>query len=63
MERCGVGLLQLPADLGGCAYFLRHSDFLGALGSLQGALRCVGADSWTGEMGFGGRLGPATVKM
>lgn len=29
-------------NLGGCAYFLRHSDFLGALGSLQGALRCAG---------------------
>lgn len=25
----------------GCAYFLRHSDFLGALGSLQGALRAA----------------------
>lgn len=23
----------------GCAYFLRHSDFLGALGSLKGAIR------------------------
>lgn len=56
-----VGLLQ-PADLGGCAYFLRHSDFLGALGSLQGALRCVGADSWKGS-GCWGRLGLATVKM
>jgi len=32
-------------NLGGCAYFLRHSDFLGALGSLQGALRCVGDSS------------------
>lgn len=26
-------------SLGGCAYFLRHSDFLGALGSLQYALQ------------------------
>jgi len=26
-------------NLGGCAYFLRHSDFLGALGSLKGAIR------------------------
>lgn len=56
-----VGLLQ-PADLGGCAYFLRHSDFLGALGSLQGALRCVGADSWKGSWCWG-RSGLATVKM
>ena len=56
-----MGLLQ-PADLGGCAYFLRHSDFLGALGSLQGALRCVGADSWKGSWCWGGS-GLATVKM
>lgn len=32
-------------NLGGCAYFLRHSDFLGALGSLQGALRAAGGDA------------------
>ena len=29
----------------GCAYFLRHSDFLGALGSLQGALRAAAGRS------------------
>jgi len=28
-------------NLKGCAYFLRHSDFLGALGSLRGALRAL----------------------
>ncbi|CAE7487460.1 PANK2 [Symbiodinium sp. KB8] len=28
-------------NLQGCAYFLRHSDFLGALGSLRGALRAL----------------------
>jgi len=28
-------------SLGGQAYFLRHSDFLGALGSLKGALRVL----------------------
>ena len=33
----------------GCAYFLRHSDFLGALGSLQGALRAAGG----AEIGVG----------
>ncbi|CAK9006498.1 4'-phosphopantetheine phosphatase (Inactive pantothenic acid kinase 4) (hPanK4) [Durusdinium trenchii] len=36
-------------NLGGCAYFLRHSDFLGALGSLQGALRAAGG----AEIGVG----------
>jgi len=29
-------------SLGGCAYFLRHSDFLGALGSLRCVLRALG---------------------
>lgn len=36
-------------SLGGCAYFLRHSDFLGALGSLAYALSSAetGDDSWS----------------
>eukprot|EP00927_Polykrikos_kofoidii_P047755 TRINITY_DN42029_c0_g1_i1.p1 TRINITY_DN42029_c0_g1~~TRINITY_DN42029_c0_g1_i1.p1 ORF type:complete len:568 (+),score=98.90 TRINITY_DN42029_c0_g1_i1:119-1822(+) len=36
-------------SLGCCAYFLRHCDFLGALGSLAFALRCEDArdDDWS----------------
>lgn len=32
-------------NLGGCAYFLRHCDFLGALGSLRCALRGIGGST------------------